>query len=141
MEASKKLKLNKTIVFACCLKNSRSIRMLDHMIETNDLMPKLCKHGINETDIIFIKELIVGPLDESGMPSKTPSATPEKKWPYKGRPEDQSFLYEIVANKENGIDVDKWDYFLRDQVWVTCSMFSILESQRLNFRCYQIDHR
>ena len=55
---------------------------------------------------------------------ETPSASsPEKKWPYKGRPEDQSFLYEIVANKENGIDVDKWDYFLRDQVWVTCSVF------------------
>ena len=63
--------------------------------------------------------LIVGPLDESGMPSQTPSASPEKKWPYKGRPEDKSFLYEIVANKENGIDVDKWDYFPRDQVWVT----------------------
>jgi len=92
-----------------------SIMMLDHMIKTNDLMPRLRKHGINETDLIFIKELIVGPLDESGMPSKTPSASPEKKWPYQGRTEDKSFLYEIVANKENGIDVDKWDYFLRDQ--------------------------
>ena len=35
------------------------------------------------------------------------------QWPYKGRPEDKSFLYEIVANKRNGIDVDKWDYFAR----------------------------
>ncbi|XP_035766021.1 deoxynucleoside triphosphate triphosphohydrolase SAMHD1-like [Neolamprologus brichardi] len=36
------------------------------------------------------------------------------QWPYKGRQKDKSFLYEIVANKRNGIDVDKWDYFARD---------------------------
>ncbi|XP_059562062.1 deoxynucleoside triphosphate triphosphohydrolase SAMHD1 isoform X2 [Myotis daubentonii] len=36
------------------------------------------------------------------------------KWPYKGRPKEKSFLYEIVANKRSGIDVDKWDYFARD---------------------------
>ena len=35
-------------------------------------------------------------------------------WPYLGRPESKSFLYEVVANKRNGIDVDKWDYFARD---------------------------
>uniref|UniRef100_A0A803V4R7 HD/PDEase domain-containing protein n=1 Tax=Ficedula albicollis TaxID=59894 RepID=A0A803V4R7_FICAL len=35
-------------------------------------------------------------------------------WPYRGRPKEKSFLYEIVANKKNGIDVDKWDYFARD---------------------------
>ncbi|XP_043566749.1 deoxynucleoside triphosphate triphosphohydrolase SAMHD1-like isoform X3 [Chiloscyllium plagiosum] len=36
------------------------------------------------------------------------------KWPYKGRPKEKAFLYEIIANKRNGIDVDKWDYFVRD---------------------------
>ena len=53
-----------------------------------------------------------------------------KAWPYKGRDKSKGFLYEvnkrdsllqqdslffkIVANKRNGIDVDKWDYFARD---------------------------
>jgi len=36
-----------------------------------------------------------------------------QKWSMKGRDEDKSFLYEIVANKLNGIDVDKWDYLAR----------------------------
>lgn len=57
-------------------------------------------------DLDFIKEQIAGPLED---------ATSEgNKWPYKGRTQDKSFLYEIVANKRNGIDVDKWDYFARD---------------------------
>ncbi|XP_055088436.1 uncharacterized protein LOC117393438 isoform X1 [Periophthalmus magnuspinnatus] len=50
-------------------------------------------------DLTFIKEMINGP-DEKGH--------------YKGRPSDKSFLYEIVANKRTGIDVDKFDYFARD---------------------------
>ncbi|TSP79454.1 Deoxynucleoside triphosphate triphosphohydrolase SAMHD1 [Bagarius yarrelli] len=36
-----------------------------------------------------------------------------EKWPYEGRTEEKSFLYEIVANKRTGVDVDKWDYFAR----------------------------
>lgn len=41
-----------------------------------------------------------------------------RQWPYRGRPKEKGFLYEIVANKENGIDVDKWDYFARYKSYI-----------------------
>jgi deoxynucleoside triphosphate triphosphohydrolase SAMHD1 len=34
-----------------------------------------------------------------------------------GRPESKRFLFEIVSNQRNGIDVDKIDYFLRYEDW------------------------
>uniref|UniRef100_A0A3Q3GN73 HD domain-containing protein n=1 Tax=Labrus bergylta TaxID=56723 RepID=A0A3Q3GN73_9LABR len=61
-----------------------------------------------EEDITFIKEMIAGPLQESEG----------KKWPYKRRPEENSFLYEIVSNKKNGVDVDKFDYLARDSSYL-----------------------
>ncbi|XP_041375532.1 deoxynucleoside triphosphate triphosphohydrolase SAMHD1-like [Gigantopelta aegis] len=65
------------------------------------------KESLEETDLIFIRELIKGLL-------------PTKDWQGKGRDKEKSFLYEIVANKRNQIDVDKWDYFARD-----CHMLGI----------------
>ncbi|CAM4454622.1 unnamed protein product [Leuciscus chuanchicus] len=62
----------------------------------------LKEHGLDDKDVTFIKELIEGAKDSVA------------EWTYQGRTEDKSFLYEIVANKQNGIDVDKWDYFARD---------------------------
>ena len=77
-----------------------SIQMLERLLDVNDLRPKLLKYGIDDQDITFIKELISGPIDpETGLPSRKPQAEP---WPYRGRPEEKGFLYEIVANKENG---------------------------------------
>jgi len=65
-------------------------------------MPSFQKYGLNEDDIHFIKELILG--DEHEAPNG---------FIWKGRGE-KTFLYDIVANKRNGIDVDKFDYFARD---------------------------
>ncbi|KAF3860556.1 hypothetical protein F7725_000811 [Dissostichus mawsoni] len=81
-----------------------SVEMFDHLVRSNrDLwwMMKAC--GLNLTeDLEFIKEMI------------KPRQLKRKSWPYEGRPEEKSFLYEIVNNKRNGIDVDKFDYFARD---------------------------
>uniref|UniRef100_A0A8D0B4F8 Deoxynucleoside triphosphate triphosphohydrolase SAMHD1 n=1 Tax=Salvator merianae TaxID=96440 RepID=A0A8D0B4F8_SALMN len=81
-----------------------SVQMFDHLIASNDLKPILQRYGLKpEEDLDFIKEQIAGPLETGDSPGR-----------YRGRPKEKSFLYEIVANKRNGIDVDKWDYFARD---------------------------
>ncbi|XP_030623579.1 deoxynucleoside triphosphate triphosphohydrolase SAMHD1-like [Chanos chanos] len=87
-----------------------SVQMFDHMVKENKLEPVMEKYGlILPDDLDFIKEQIAGPLHPPVSTSKG-----QAPWPYKGRPKEKSFLYEIVANKRNGIDVDKWDYFARD---------------------------
>ncbi|XP_031172324.1 deoxynucleoside triphosphate triphosphohydrolase SAMHD1 [Sander lucioperca] len=84
-----------------------SLDMFDYLVKDNGLKPVMEQHGlVLPEDLEFIKEQIAGPPDTN--------ASQGQKWPYKGRPEDKSFLYEIVANRRNGIDVDKWDYFARD---------------------------
>ncbi|KAM9786333.1 deoxynucleoside triphosphate triphosphohydrolase SAMHD1 [Neosynchiropus ocellatus] len=83
-----------------------SLSMFDYLVNDNGLRPLMESHGlVFPEDMDFIKEQIAGPQDSNQS---------EGQWPYKGRPESKSFLYEIVANKKNGIDVDKWDYFARD---------------------------
>merc|ERR1719266_680591 len=52
-------------------------------------------------------------LDGNGGEKYSPT-----EWKYRGRSEEKAFLYEIVANKISGIDVDKWDYFLRDKEYL-----------------------
>lgn len=91
-----------------------SIKIFDHMLEENKLRPVLSELGnIDERDLIFIKEAIAGPLDNAtGLPLKIESV--DDDWPYVGRPREKAYLYEIVANKRTGIDVDKWDYLKRD---------------------------
>ncbi|XP_067296699.1 deoxynucleoside triphosphate triphosphohydrolase SAMHD1-like [Pseudorasbora parva] len=81
-----------------------SVQLFDDIVKSlkaeNENVLK--ENGLDNGDVTFIKELIEG-AKASG-----------DEWTFKGRTEDKSFLYEIVANKQNGIDVDKWDYFARD---------------------------
>ncbi|CAG5125643.1 unnamed protein product, partial [Candidula unifasciata] len=76
--------------------------MFDYLVEKNNLQEVFKSHGLNETDMVFIKELI------------TPNMGKDGKWLHRGRPKEKAYLYEIVANKRNSIDVDKWDYMARD---------------------------
>ncbi|KAI0303038.1 hypothetical protein BC826DRAFT_982978 [Russula brevipes] len=61
--------------------------MFDDMMEQYDL-------DISRDEVKFIKALIAGDKDRCS--------------------DEKSFLFEIVANKRNGIDVDKFDYIARD---------------------------
>eukprot|EP00614_Pseudopedinella_elastica_P006138 CAMPEP_0172603114 /NCGR_PEP_ID=MMETSP1068-20121228/23318_1 /TAXON_ID=35684 /ORGANISM="Pseudopedinella elastica, Strain CCMP716" /LENGTH=597 /DNA_ID=CAMNT_0013404729 /DNA_START=310 /DNA_END=2103 /DNA_ORIENTATION=+ len=82
-----------------------SARILKHL---------LTKHGIEmdkymettpeeaEQDLAFVLKLIEGLSPNDPMPVQC------------GRHPSKRFLFEIVANKRNGIDVDKLDYFQRD---------------------------
>ncbi|XP_063951253.1 deoxynucleoside triphosphate triphosphohydrolase SAMHD1-like isoform X1 [Lytechinus pictus] len=83
-----------------------SVLMFNHLIKENHLEKKLKENGLDEQDLVFIREQI------EGLPKD--SSQDQNEWRYKGRGREKSFLYEIVANKRNGIDVDKWDYFARD---------------------------
>lgn len=92
-----------------------SVMMFDHLVSSNNLLGEFEKYGLTEQDRTFIKEQIAGHciyITEQQKDSKI--------WPYSGRSKEKGFLYEIVANKRNGIDVDKWDYFARD-----CHMLGI----------------
>ncbi|KAF6021258.1 SAMHD1 [Bugula neritina] len=74
--------------------------MLDYMytMNNNQLKQELQVWNITEQDWEFIKSLIICEPCERAT----------------GRGENKLFLYDIVANKESGNDVDKWDYLLRD---------------------------
>ncbi|XP_065817346.1 uncharacterized protein [Labrus bergylta] len=92
-----------------------SCDMLDHLLKENNLEPVMEKYGLKpEEDITFIKEMIAGPLQQS----KEQEASSPHYWDFKGRPEEKSFLYEIVSNKRNGVDVDKFDYLARDSLYL-----------------------
>ncbi|XP_028426737.1 deoxynucleoside triphosphate triphosphohydrolase SAMHD1-like [Perca flavescens] len=81
--------------------------MFDHLVESNnkklELEMKNKENGLTDDDLNFIKKLIEGLKDPT-----------EVQWSEIGRKKDKFFLFEIVANKSNGIDVDKFDYFARD---------------------------
>ena len=94
-----------------------SIGIFQLLIDDNNLIETFHKYNLTSDDIHFIKELMLG--DESEAPIGF-------EWKGRGK---KTFLYDIVANKRNGIDVDKFDYFARD-----CHVLGITKS----FDCYRL---
>ncbi|KAH9490957.1 SAM domain and HD [Bulinus truncatus] len=79
--------------------------MFNFILDKNekDIKKKLEENQFTERDFWFIEEMI----DRCDVTGST-------AWPYKGRDDKKAFLYEIVQNHRNGIDVCKWDYMARD---------------------------
>uniref|UniRef100_A0A914E3W7 HD/PDEase domain-containing protein n=1 Tax=Acrobeloides nanus TaxID=290746 RepID=A0A914E3W7_9BILA len=76
-------------------------RMLDQNHEVKEALDRY----LSEEDYLFIEELIDPPksfIDNHG------------NWKLKGRPISKSFIYDIVSNKHDCLDVDKFDYLMRD---------------------------
>ncbi|CAD5117811.1 DgyrCDS6560 [Dimorphilus gyrociliatus] len=80
-----------------------SVEMLDRLLKENDLIPKF-KERFNdfddEVDIEFVREQIRGPKENDVLIGL--------------KDNKKRFLYDIVSNKESGVDVDKFDYIARD---------------------------
>ena len=83
-----------------------SKNIIEYLIDNNNI------EEIDKEKINLISSLITGvPLSESNVKS---SIT-----------EDYSFIYQIVANKLNSIDVDKFDYIVRDIYHLGISNLSV----------------
>jgi len=97
-----------------------SVALFDLLVQENDLVGVFERHGLYAEHRHFIQELVLGSAAEA-------AEVPGFKWV--GQPPGKRFLYDIVANKRNGVDVDKLDYFARDchMLHLSCSF----DSQRL----------
>lgn len=65
---------------------------------------------LTSRDFVFIKECILG-----GPIGHLYKSNDESFYTLVGRKEEQEWMYDIVSNKHSGLDVDKMDYFARDQ--------------------------
>jgi len=89
--------------------------MLDALVQENNI-------PIEKDWINFIKDLILG----------------EPRFTLSHDPPEKPYLFEIVANKKNSIDVDKFDYIARDTV--NCGNRTNSEATRLIHSCRVIDN-
>lgn len=84
-----------------------SVSMFDHLVDQNQSVQQAFHmFGIGGNEMTLVKDLIMG---------KNPiTDTVEQKCAFNGAEKEKWFLFEIVSNKRNGIDCDKFDYLMRD---------------------------
>lgn len=95
--------------------------LLRHLVKENSV-------GLEQEDVDFICDLIVGNSE-----------------PYAGSPKE--WMFDIINNKRNSIDVDKFDYIMRDTYMMNLSTGSfdhqiLLKDARVinNQICYPQKH-
>ena len=79
-----------------------SIKMFRYLMEVNEIDHEL--YNLSDSDLNFVQKLICGLKTSESWPTDI------------GRDESKRYLFDIVSNKRNGIDMDKLDYFLRDSL-------------------------
>ncbi len=97
-----------------------SVALFDLLYAEHNLEGVFERYGLYSEHRQFIKQLVLGSAEEArGIPGfNWVSTEPSRR-----------YLYDIVANKRNGVDTDKLDYFARD-----CHMLhlnSSFDAQRL----------
>jgi len=97
-----------------------SLRLLDTLFA--ELKQPLHEVGLRVdsegNDFEFIKELINPPKKRLEDLLERKALFGEWSTVMKGRPVEKAFLYEIVSNWRSGIDIDKFDYFRRDALFL-----------------------
>ena len=56
-----------------------SVQMFDYLVEVNNIKQQFLKFGLTDDDMVFIKELIAGPQDESCADQVSSSASYEQR--------------------------------------------------------------
>lgn len=88
----------------------QSCKMMRHLLDEGNMIRNYDEtddQKFSEKEIKFIEEMINGPKENMK----------DKDWKYEGLDVEQKnkeFLYDIISNQVNKVDVDKWDYFARD---------------------------
>lgn len=95
-------------------------RVVDGHWSHEEMSMKLVDHIVDENHIEIDPEMIKKAKDM--ILASSEFALPKSSW-------EKHFLYDIVANGRNGIDVDKFDYIIRD--CRACGLGCNFEFQRL----------
>ncbi|RHY43747.1 hypothetical protein DYB34_011579, partial [Aphanomyces astaci] len=94
-----------TLVDSSYSHEDMSLRMLEYLVDDNSI-------DMDTHDIRFVQQIIQGAKRCLSFLFLIPPSSPCST--HQARVDGRDFLYEIVANGRNCIDVDKFDYLARD---------------------------